>query len=367
MLPMEYYTLENYTFDLDELKKQCSRDQMLTDLQDIKSSVATLQSITDSVLSVINVEESDPSLILRSLAMLKNNASSMGENLMTSERQRIESPFVDSYHNPSTYVNIGVTKNKSNLEHDESLIVSECQRIENSLEDMCLNSTAHADIVLTKINGNRERGEPLIASERQRVNGNVDNTENGYQSSTTSTNKRGTKEINQLGDDELDQIQSEASTLLLQDAKNHQHDTNRIVNDSVQIQKNLANVGEPKVQKHQNKIANTEYPRAANNTVKGPYRRNHQHNPISINTINPHVKYKDSVEGLVRQNCPIPTRITLRDQTSKRHRGLPRKRYSQYKHKKYNNVMSQKNGHPDEVFRTGSCWKTKMKFFQLYF
>ena len=85
--------------------------------------------------------------------------------------------------------------------------------------DLSLNSTAHADIVLTKINGNRERGEPLIASERQRVNGNVDNTENGYQSSTTSTNKRGTKEINQLGDDELDQIQSEASTLLLQDAK----------------------------------------------------------------------------------------------------------------------------------------------------
>ena len=81
--------------------------------------------------------------------------------------------------------------------------------------DLCLNSTAHADIVLTKINGNRERDEPLIASERQRVNGDVDNTENGYQSSTTSTNKRGTKEINRLGDDELDQIQSEASTLRL--------------------------------------------------------------------------------------------------------------------------------------------------------
>ena len=59
----------------------------------------------------------------------------MGGNLMTSERQRIESPFVDSYHNPSTCVNIGVTKNKGNLEHDESLIASECQRIENSLED----------------------------------------------------------------------------------------------------------------------------------------------------------------------------------------------------------------------------------------
>ena len=101
---MEYYSLENHTFALDELKKQCSRDQMLTDLQDIKSNVATLQSITDSAPSVINAEESDPSLIVRSLAMPKNNASSMGENLMTSERQRIESPFVDSYHNPSTYV-----------------------------------------------------------------------------------------------------------------------------------------------------------------------------------------------------------------------------------------------------------------------
>ena len=364
---MEYYTLENYTFALDELKKQCSRDQMLTDLQDIKSSVATLQSITDSVLSVINVEESDPSLIVRSLAMLKNNASSIGGNLMTSERQRIESPFVDSYHNPSTYVNIGVTKNKGNLEHDESLIASECQRIENSLEDMCLNSTAHADIVLTKINGNRERGEPLIASERQRVNGDVDNTENGYQSSTTSTNKRGTKEINQLGDDELDQIQSEASTLLLQDAKTTNMIQIALLKTLYKYKRILLTSVNRKFKITKNKIANTEYPRAANNTVKGPYRRNHQYNPISINTINPHINNKDSVEGLVRQNCPIPTRITLRDQTSKRHRGLPRKRYSQYKHKKYNNVISQKNGPPDEVFRTGSCWETKMKFFQLYF
>ena len=81
---------------VNELKKQCSRDQMLTDLQDIKSSVATLQSITDSLQSVINVDESDPTRIVRRLAMPKNNASSMGENLMTSERQRTESPFVDS-------------------------------------------------------------------------------------------------------------------------------------------------------------------------------------------------------------------------------------------------------------------------------
>ena len=244
------------------------------------------------MLSVINVEESDP----------KNNASSMGENLMTPERQGIESPFVNS----------------------------------------------------------------LIASERQRVNGDMDNTKNEFQISMMSTNKRGTKEINQVGDDELDQIQSEARTLLLQDTKNHQHNTNRTANNSIQIHKNFVNVGEPKVQKHHNKIAYTEYPRAVNNTVKGPYRRNHQYNAIFTNTINPHVN-KDSVEDLVSQNCPIPTRITLRDQTSKRHRGLPKKRYSQYKHKKYSNVASQKNGHPDEVFRTGSCWKTKMKFFQIYY
>ena len=68
--------------------------------------------------------------------------------------------------------------------------------------------------------------------------------------------------------------------------------------------------------------------------------------------MNPQVNDKDSVEGLVSQNCPIPTRNTLRHQTSKRHRGLLRKRNSQYKHKKYNNITSQKNGHPDEVFRT---------------
>ena len=41
---------------------------------------------------------------------------------------------------------------------------------------------------------------------------------NTYQNSTTSTNKRGTKETHQLGD-ELDQIPIEASTLLRQDAK----------------------------------------------------------------------------------------------------------------------------------------------------
>ena len=62
-----------------------------------------------------------------------------------------------------------------------------------------------------------------------------------------------------------------------------------------------------------------------------------------------------------------PTRITQRDQKSKRHRGLSRKRYSHYKFKKHNNVTSKENDHLDEVFRTGSRWKTKMKFFQLYY
>ena len=33
----------------------------------------------------------------------------------------------------------------------------------------------------------------------------------------------------------------------------------------------------------------------------------------------------------------------------------------------HNNVTSKENDHLDEVFRTGSRWKTKMKFFQLYY
>ena len=43
-----------------------------------------------------------------------------------------------------------------------------------------------------------------------------------------------------------------------------------------------------------------------------------------------------------------------------------RKGYSHYKYKKHNNVTSKEIDHLDEVFRTGSRWKTKMKFFQLY-
>ena len=115
------------------------------------------------------------------------------------------------------------------------------------------------------------------------------------------------------------------------------------------------------------KTAYTGRPRAADNTVKGPYRRNHQYNSTPINTINPYVNNNDSAEGSLSQNCPIPTRITQRDQKSKRHRGLSRKRYSHYKFKKHNNVTSKENDHLDEVFRTGSRWKTKMKFFQLYY
>ena len=38
---------------IDELEKQCLWNQVLTDLQDIKNSIATLQSITDSLLSVM--------------------------------------------------------------------------------------------------------------------------------------------------------------------------------------------------------------------------------------------------------------------------------------------------------------------------
>ena len=139
-----------------------------------------------------------------------------------------------------------------------------------------------------------------------------------------------------------------------------------VANDTVQIHKNFVNIGELKVQKHLNKTAYTERPRATDNTVKGPYRRNHQYNSTPINTINLYVNNNDSAEGSLSQNCPIPTRITQRDQKSKRYRGLSRKRYSHYKFKKHN-VTSKENDHLDEVFRTGSRWKTKMKFFQLYY
>ena len=41
-----------------------------------------------------------------------------------------------------------------------------------------------------------------------------------------------------------------------------------MANDTVQIHKNFVNIGELKVQKHLNKTAYTERPRAADNTVK---------------------------------------------------------------------------------------------------
>ena len=99
--------------------------------------------------------------------------------------------------------------------------------------------------------------------------------------------------------------------------KNHQHNANHMASDTVQIHKNFVNIGELNVQKHLNKTAYIERPRAADNTVKGPYRRNHQYNSISINTINPYVNNNDPAEGLFSQNCPIPTRITQRDQKVK--------------------------------------------------
>ena len=120
-----------------------------------------------------------------------------------------------------------------------------------------------------------------------------------------------------------------------------------MANDSVQIHKNLVNIGELK--DHIEEIINIIQ---FLSTLYG---------------FNPYVNNNDSAEGSLSQNCPIPTRITQRDQKSKRHRGLSRKRYSHYKFKKHNNVTSKENDHLDEVFRTGSRWKTKMKFFQLYY
>ena len=41
-----------------------ARNQILADLEDIKCSIITLQSITDSLFSVVNVEKSDSCLIV---------------------------------------------------------------------------------------------------------------------------------------------------------------------------------------------------------------------------------------------------------------------------------------------------------------
>ena len=128
-----------------------------------------------------------------------------------------------------------------------------------------------------------------------------------------------------------------------------------LTNDSIPTNQHPVNIIEPIAQKHPNKIPHAECSCAANNAVEGPNR------PTNL-----HYNDSDSVEGLFSQNCPIPTRITQRAQTSKRHRNLSRKRYSQYKYKKHN-VISQINDHSEEVFRTGSPWKNKMKFFQLYY
>ena len=170
--------------------------------------------------------------------------------------------------------------------------------------NLVVNDIEQISFVSPVDDSNRKVADSLV-NESQKID--VDH--NTYQNSTTSTNKREKKETHQL-DDELDQIQIEASTLLRQDAKNHQHNANHMANDTVQIHKNFVNIGELEVQKHLNKTAYTERPRAVDNTVKGPYRRNHQYNSIPINTINPYVNNNDSAEGSLCQNCPIPTRIT---------------------------------------------------------
>ena len=129
-----------------------------------------------------------------------------------------------------------------------------------------------------------------------------------------------------------------------------------MANDTVQIHKNFVNRGELKVQKHLNKTAYTERPRAADNTVKEPYRRNHQYNSTPINTINPYVNNNDSAEGSLSQNCPIPIRITQRDQKSKRHRGLSRKR-----------SVSHGNQQLDQDFRVHTRRRDKVKYFRYYY
>ena len=216
--------------------------------------------------------------------------------------------------------------------------------------NLVVNDIEQISFVSPVDDSNRKIADSLV-NESQKIN--VDH--NTYQNFTIITNKKGTKETHQLGD-ELDQIQIEASTLLRQDAKNHQHNANHMANDTVQIHKNFVNRGELKVQKHLNKTAYTERPRAADNTVKEPYRRNHQYNSTPINTINPYVNNNDSAEGSLSQNCPIPIRITQRDQKSKRHRGLSRKR-----------SVSHGNQQLDQDFRVHTRRRDKVKYFRYYY
>ena len=183
--------------------------------------------------------------------------------------------------------------------------------------NLLVNDIEQISFVSPVDDSNRKVADSLI-NDSQKIN--VDH--NTYQNSTTSTNKRRTKGTHQLGD-ELDQIQIEASTLLRQDAKDHQHNANRMANDSVQIHKNFVNIDELK--DHIEEIINiiqflsTRY------------------------GFNPYVNNNDSAEGSLSQNCPIPTRISQRDQKSKRHRGLSRKRYSHYKYKKHNSQVMTTN------------------------
>ncbi len=124
---------------IDELQKQCSRNQILTDLEDTKCSIITLQSITDSLFSVVNAETHNTT---------KNNGSpKRDESIITSEYRRIESPLGDLCLNSSTHANIDTIK------RDESLITSECQRIENPFEIKNKGIQKHVDQPIISVIG----------------------------------------------------------------------------------------------------------------------------------------------------------------------------------------------------------------------
>ena len=155
---------------IDELQKQCSRNQILTDLEDIKCSIITLQSITDSLFSVVNVEKSCSCLIVETHNTTKNNGNpNRDESLIISECQRIENPLEDLCFNSTTH-DANATKNNGSPKRDESIITSECRRIESPLGDLCLNqSFTDANIDTIKNNGSPKRDESLITSVCQRI------------------------------------------------------------------------------------------------------------------------------------------------------------------------------------------------------
>lgn len=110
---------------------------------------------------------------------------------------------------------------ESRMEH-KIMLIHKTTHADNKRvsSNLLVNDIEQISFVSPVDDSNRKVADSLV-NDSQKIN--VDH--NTYQNFTTSTNKRETRGTHQLGD-ELDHIQIEASTLLRQDAKNHQHNAN---------------------------------------------------------------------------------------------------------------------------------------------